>query len=176
MLSPKTVYLLFPYKIFLILLIPLTTYTFQQTNTYLFKQYPFPYHLYIRNFHQSPNKKTTNLDNNINKTKIVTAIHTHHSHDSRTTKNCQFSSNNKSSFLPTSTHIRPPNTAIAHIWDNNIVSTSYPITKNQKIDHTLANRIIPNSFQHNTVDSTIILPSVVKKNINNKIRRHSSSK
>ena len=50
------------------------------------------------------------------------------------------------------------------MWDNNIISTSYPITNNQKIDHTLANCILPNSFQHNTVNSTtiIILPSVVK--------------
>ena len=53
------------------------------------------------------------------------------------------------------------------MWDNNIISTSYPITNNQKIDHTLANCILPNSFQHNTVNSTtiIILPSLVKNKI-----------
>ena len=48
------------------------------------------------------------------------------------------------------------------MWDNNIVSTSSKIAKHQKIDHSLTNRIISNSFQHNTVDSTIILPSIVK--------------
>ena len=168
-------YLFLLYNIFIIILIPLTTYIFPQTNLSL-QTIPISLPSIHLQFSPSTEQKTTNLDNNINNTKIVIAIHTPHTHDSRTTKNCQFSSNNKSFFLPTSTHIRPPNTVIAHIWDNNIVSTSYPITKKQKIDHTLANRIIPNSFQHNTVDSTIILPSVVKKNINNKIRRHSSSK
>ena len=47
-----------PYpKIFLILLIPLMTYTLQETNTYLLKHYPFPYHLYIRNYHKVPHNK-----------------------------------------------------------------------------------------------------------------------
>ena len=48
------------------------------------------------------------------------------------------------------------------MWDNNIVSTSSKVPKHQKIDHYLTNRIISNSFQHNTVYSTIIFPSVVK--------------
>ena len=52
------------------------------------------------------------------------------------------------------------------MWDNNIESTSYKTNKNKKIDHTLANRVLLNPPQHNTVDSTTIkiLPSVVKKN------------
>ena len=56
-LFPEIVYLLLSYKIHLILLIPLTTYTFQRTNTYLFKHYPIPYHLYIRNFHKVPHNQ-----------------------------------------------------------------------------------------------------------------------
>ena len=112
---------------------------------------------------QSTAQQKNNLDKNINNTKIVTDIHTHYTYDSRTPKNCQLSSNNKNTSLTTSTHLQSPNTTIAHMWDNNIVSTSYPINKNQKIDHTLANRVLPNSFHHNTVDSTTIkiLPSVV---------------
>ena len=79
---------------------------------------------------------------------------------------------------PTTTQLQPSNTAIAHMWDDNTVSTSYPINKNQKIDNTFADRVLPNSFQHNTVDSTtiIILPSVVKNKKNKKqiIRIHPS--
>ena len=154
-------YLFLLYNIFIIILIPLTTYIFPQTNLSL-QTIPISLPSIHLQFSPSTEQKTTNLDNNINNTKIFIAIHTPHTHDSRTTKNCQFSSNNKSSSLLTSTHLQPPNTAITRMWDNNIVSKSSPITKIQKIDHTLANRILSNSFQHNTVDSTIILPSVVK--------------
>ena len=79
---------------------------------------------------------------------------------------------------PTTTQLQPSNTTIAHMWDDNTVSTSYPINKNQKIDNTFSDRVLPNSFQHNTVDSTTIniLSYVVKNKNTKKIRSHHISK
>ena len=75
------------------------------------------------------------------------------------------SNNNNNTSLPTSTHFQSPNTEIAHMWDNNIGSTT---NKYQKVDQTLDNRVINTTSQHHAVDSTTkIIPSVSKNKNHN---------